>query len=75
LDKLTQEVARMASTELQAITHNIDSRVMSVDGRVMGVVSDVMDVNDRGASIDVHFGKGVPTIDDQSDHVNRSLSL
>jgi uncharacterized protein YoxC len=49
LDKLTQEVARMASTELLKMTHIVDGKVMGVDDSVKAVEGKVQDVRD-----DVH---------------------
>ena len=47
LDKLTQEEAIMASTELIKITHSVEGRVMGVDDRVQDVRSDVQNVGKR----------------------------
>jgi uncharacterized protein YoxC len=46
LDNLTQEEARMASTELLKITHSVDGKVMGVDDRVKGVEGKMQDVRD-----------------------------
>ena len=45
LDKLTQEEARMATTEVLKVTHTIDNRVRGVSDQVLGV-------NDRVAGVD-----------------------
>jgi len=37
LDKLTQEEARMATTQVLKATHSVDDRVRGVDDRVAGV--------------------------------------
>jgi hypothetical protein len=37
LDKLTQEEARMATTQLLKATHSVDDRVAGVDGRVKAI--------------------------------------
>jgi len=45
LDKLTQEEARTATTEVLKVTHTIDNRVRGVSDQVLGV-------NDRVAGVD-----------------------
>ena len=47
LDKLTQEEAIMASTELIKLTHSVEGRVMGVDDRVQDVRSDVKNIGKR----------------------------
>jgi hypothetical protein len=47
LDKLTQEEARMASTELLKITHGVHYRVQGFDGRVQEVHHKVRDIDDK----------------------------
>ncbi len=55
LDKLTQEEARMASTQMLKATHSVDDRVAGVDGRVRSVDGKVERIID-----------GTPTISSQS---------
>ena len=47
LDKLTQEEARMASTELLKMTSSIAGQVMCIDDRVKGVDGKVQDVSNN----------------------------
>jgi methyl-accepting chemotaxis protein len=47
LDRLTQEEARMAHTEVLRITHNIRQEVKIVDGKVERVDNKVDGVGDR----------------------------
>jgi methyl-accepting chemotaxis protein len=47
LDRLTQEEARMAHTEVLRITHNIRDGVKTVDGKVEEVRDKVEDVGDK----------------------------
>ena len=78
LDKLTQEEAIMASTELIKITHGVEERVMGVDDRVQDVRSDVQNVGEsvEGVSDRVQdVGSKVLDIDGKLEQVNRSSSL
>ena len=67
LDRLTQEEARMASTEQLKTAHSIEAKVVGVDERVQDVGDDVRkkveDVDDR-----------LQGIDDKLDDTNRSSS-
>jgi hypothetical protein len=71
LDKLTQEEARMASSELLKMTQSVDSKVMGVDDRVKGVRDDVRDLQDVGRDISI----SVQGVDDKLNQANRSLFL
>ena len=78
LDKLTQEEARMASTELLKLTHSVDGKVMGVDYRVKGVEwkmqdvrDDVQGVGNKVQDVDVR----VQGVDEKLDQANCSLSL
>ena len=55
LDKLTEEEAQMAATELLKMMHRIDGKLMDVDDRVRGVTGQVQDVhgNVQGVRVDV----------------------
>ena len=78
LDKLTQEEARMASTEQLKMTHIVDGKVMVVDDRVKGVEGKVQDVREDVQDVrgDVQGVRGdVQDVDDKLDQVNRSSSL
>ncbi|KAI0294601.1 hypothetical protein B0F90DRAFT_1756498 [Multifurca ochricompacta] len=50
LDKLTQDEARMATTQLLKITHNVNEKVMGVSGQVKSVNDRVKGVDDKGVS-------------------------
>jgi hypothetical protein len=86
LDKLTQEEARMASTELLKMTQSVDDKVMGVDDRVKGVEGRMQDVRDDVQGVgnkvqDVVQDTGkdisirVQGVDDKLDQANRSLFL
>jgi predicted nuclease with TOPRIM domain len=80
LDKLTQEEARMASTELLKMSQSIDGKVMRVDDRVKSVEGKVQDVGSmvqsaegrvRGDVQDIRHK--VQGVDDKLDQASRSL--
>ena len=78
LDKLTQEEAIMASTELLKITHDVEGRVMGVDDRVKDVKSGVQNVGERveGVGDKVQdVGNKVLEIDGKLEQANSSSSL
>ena len=89
LDRLTQEEARMASTELLKMAHCVDGKVMGVDNKVKSVegkVEDVRsDVHDIGNKVEEKIDDvrsdvqdvdhRVQAVDDKLERVNRSLSL
>ena len=52
LDKLTQEEARMATTQVLKVTHSVDERVRRVTDEVLGVDNRVASVDDRVAGVD-----------------------
>ena len=52
LDKLTDEEARMAITEVLKATHTVDDRVRGVSDQVVGVDDRVAGVDDRVAGVD-----------------------
>ena len=51
LDKLTQEEARMAATEVLTITRGIDDKVRTVDSKVHGVDVAIRQVVDQVSAI------------------------
>ena len=80
LDKLTQEEARMASTELLKMTHSVEGKVLGVNDRVKGVEGKIQVVRDdvqdvRGDVQDVHknISIRVQGVDEKLDQTNRSL--
>ena len=74
LDRLTQEEAMMASTELIKITHSVEGRVTCVDGRVQDVRSDVQNVGKRVEDKVEGVSDKVLDIDGKLEQVNRSSS-
>ena len=56
LDKLTQEEARMATTESLTITHGIDDNVKDVDERVKSVDMKVEGIDDKVQDVDHKVG-------------------
>ena len=52
LDKLTQEEARMATSQVLKVTHTVDERVRGVADRVVDVDDRVAGVDDRVAGVD-----------------------
>ena len=52
LDKLTQEEARMATTQVLKLTHTVDEGVRRVTDKVVGVDDRVASVNERVAVVD-----------------------
>ena len=53
LDKLTQEEARMATSQVLKVTHTVDERVRGVADRVVDVDDRVAGVDDKVAGVDV----------------------
>ena len=77
LDKLTQEEAMMASTELLKITHDVEGRVMGVDDRVQDVQGGVQNIDERveGVGDKVQdVGNKVLEIDGKLERINSSSS-
>ncbi|KAH9055236.1 hypothetical protein EDB87DRAFT_1341149 [Lactarius vividus] len=52
LDKLTQEEARMAATQILRLTQSVDDRVKIVDDKVTGVKCKLKDVDDKMKDMD-----------------------
>jgi hypothetical protein len=75
LDKLTQEEARMASSELLKMTHGVDGKVMGVDDRVKGVEGKMQDVRDDVQGVGKDISIRVQGVDDKLDQASRSLFL
>ena len=69
LDRLTQEEARMALSEVLKITHNTRDEIKVVDGKVEGVRDNVEDVGERVADL----GEEVADLSDKMEDVGEKL--